>query len=672
LQLAPGAAIVRDPGGKGLSNVASRSFGVLDVARQGNTIAVLVVDGTVASSGSSVSFYDLLISRDLGVTWAPPIPIPAWPTGTALQPDPIPEGVVLAPVTGGGVRAFIAHRYYYSFNSSERTLRELSLTTGRFLANPGLDDWLLTDQFVQRGTTAAGFWSATTSTACTPQPYCSSLEWYSVALSTATPTNKGLLTSQARAYPGSWNTGNAVTWVSAQPEGAQLCVYRVTPSSSMTPSRTCYASSLFAPEIGTPAASIEVVNSSRGPILVGYTPRASDGHVMAAALEPSPISLDLGKIPQLTRDPGIHDRYGSFLLGSSQGLQTGASMLDVTTTGVDQIGGVPPTPCAAGACGTGSVDLAWLQVLPGGEALAFYVVETGSWSSGPSGTQTTSHPLLVTLKATLTRTPLGGTPPSLAANAAPGRLNACTAMSSCFGTTRQSCVDFFSPKPGIPLPPNRNQLLTAYTSGCAVLGPLWPEAALPGTAGCTSGCRGNVAVTCSGTTVATATDCGRYWSTCGVAAGTGTLGCGDGSPSLPCNACSANGSAVTCDRPVPTALGCVQLNSTCSVTAAGPVCGPLPACGNQPSCSGDTLTTCVNGTLRATYCGDLGLTCTTAGGGACESLSPHAACVAGTFAETCDGTKALYCSGGSLLSSDCALLGFARCTVVSGEARCAK
>jgi hypothetical protein len=456
--------------------------------------------------------------------------------------------------------------------------------------------------------------------------------------------------------------------VAAQPEGTQVCAYRVTPSASMTPSRTCWADALFPPEIGSATAIVEVVEATRGPMLVSVNRRASDGHVIAALIDSSPLALDLGVFDVPRRDPGVHARYGGLLVGSSVGLASGAPLIDVTSTGVDQVT-LPSTPCSTVTCGGSDVQLAWLLELTGGDALAFYVVETGAFEGGLYGTQTTSHPLLVVQRVTPTRTAFGGTPPSLAARAAPGLMNACTVMSSCFGTSRQACVNVFQLSTFTA--PTRNQLLTTYTSGCIAMAPLWPDASWPGRSGCVPGCSGNVAVTCTGSTVASATDCGRYDSTCGVTPGSGVLACNDGSATLTCGACSARGGAVTCDRPVPTVTGCAALGRTCQVTTTGPIC-PIPTpCTNEVSCSGNTLTKCVEGSLRTTDCAEHGQSCTTASGGGCVSASPYPACAGGTFVETCDGTRALYCSGSTLLASDCAVLGFTRCTVVGGQARCA-
>ena len=681
--LASGATLARDPGSTPLGNSnKARVFGVVDVARLGNTVAVLLVDQVTGLTGSSPnpncpltcppvtsntnSFsFQILVSPDLGATWGAPLPVPAWPSPTVLSPAPMPSGILLGGLSTA-LRAYVVHDYSspspLASPIAQRTVRELNLGTGRYVANVALDDVLLSSGFGQRGATPAGFDSFTGGTA--PGLYNATLTWDSVALSAATITHRVQATSTVYRYPDIWTSSNGATWVTAQPEGTQVCIYRVTPSGSMTPSRTCWGDSLFPPEIGSPTASLEVVETTRGPMLCANRP-ASNGHVVAALIDSTPVALDLGAINPPRRDPGVHARYGGLVLGNSL---AASSALDITSTGVDQLS-FPATPCSTSTCGSDQVQLGWLLGLPGGDLLAFYVVETGAFSEGLYGTQTTSHPLLVTRRVTPARAAYGAGPPSLAARPAPSLMNACTVMSSCFGTARQACVNVF--QVSSLTAPNRNQLLTSYTSGCATLAPLWPDASLPGRSGCVPGCNGNVAVTCSGSTVATATDCSRTHATCGVTAGTGTLACGDGSATLSCGTCSANGGAVTCDRPVPTVTGCAALGRSCQVTTTGPLC-PIPtACTNEVSCSGDTLTRCVEGSFRTTDCAEHGQTCTTANGGACVSASPYPACAAGTFTEACDGTRALYCSGGTLLASDCAVLGFGRCTVVGGEARCA-
>src|SRR5262249_45240870 len=147
---------------------------------------------------------------------------------------------------------------------------------------------------------------------------------------------------------------------------------------------------------------------------------------------------------------------------------------------------------------------------------------------------------------------------------------------------------------------------------------------------------------------------------CGMVGG--MLACGDGSPSLACNTCSANGSAVTCDRPVPTAYRCGMLGPslTCTVTGGAASCRePHPPPGTEGvTCNGNMLQRCSNGGLAMLDCGASNMVCSTAGNGGCVSATPYPGCADGTFAEMCAGTKPLFCGGGALHVTDCAFLGF--------------
>src|SRR5205807_139062 len=105
----------------------SRAFGVVDSARLGNTIAVLLVDQVTGLTGSSpnpncpltcppvtsntTSFsFQLLVSSDLGATWGSPIPVPAWPSPTVLSPPPMPSGILLGGLSSA-IRAYLVHDY---------------------------------------------------------------------------------------------------------------------------------------------------------------------------------------------------------------------------------------------------------------------------------------------------------------------------------------------------------------------------------------------------------------------------------------------------------------------------------------------------------------------------------------------------------------------------------
>ena len=677
ITLAPGAVVVDDAGEAPLgSAIAKRDLLLADVARLGSTLVALVdlynetppLTGGDTSTIVTSQAFGLLMSSDAGATWTN-LGALGWPGDSVLTSTPMPMGVMLAAGVPTGLRAYVVGRFQLnSINAQpQRTLREYDLVKQRYLANPTVDDVLFSDGFAQSGTTGVDFASFTGGMGAA-STYIATLSWNSVALGTSTLSSKTMQTATAFRYPDIWTTHNGGSWFAADDDGTQVCVYRVTPSSSLTPTRTCKANALYPPEVGTPRADFAVVDSSRGPLLVGHNTRAADGHVIAATLDAAPIALDLGVGSPPGRDPGIHPLWGGFVRLEGAAAQ---GIVDVTATGIDQIT-VPATPCVADDCGGADSVFNRLLPLSDGTTLAFYTLEAGAFSSGLHGQQVTSHPIVVAMPVTPTRTPLPGQSLTGVATVATGLENACTAMASCFGVSRATCIATFASE-ALPST-SKNKLLLMYTSGCAALADIWPDVGWVGRTGCVAGCTGNVAVTCAtggaaGATIATATDCDRYAATCASVGG--MPACGDGSASLPCGTCDAMGSAVTCDGPVPIARPCTSRASVCAATTAGPVCASSTACTNEVSCSGTSLSHCVEGHFKITDCGEIGQTCTTDGGGACVSTTPYAPCADHTFTERCEGTRAIYCSGATLQSTDCAALGFPGCKVVGNEAICA-
>jgi hypothetical protein len=213
-------------------------------------------------------------------------------------------------------------------------------------------------------------------------------------------------------------------------------------------------------------------------------------------------------------------------------------------------------------------------------------------------------------------------------------------------------------------------------STCDAIKAAWPEIGLLNAPSCVAACRGNVAIIECGTPkvnptpadllVVRAADCDYYGSTCAVIPGAGA-GCSDASTPLACGKCSPAGSLVLCDQGHPLAFRCSAAGLSCNTSSSGSASCTAGPC-TAHSCNGDTAAVCVSGTSVVQQCARVGQTCRATGG--CGDARTTAACQQSGFAEVCDGTTAVFCSGGNVHYADCQKLGYSGCSTASGEARC--
>lgn len=145
-------------------------------------------------------------------------------------------------------------------------------------------------------------------------------------------------------------------------------------------------------------------------------------------------------------------------------------------------------------------------------------------------------------------------------------------------------------------------------------------------------------------------------------------------PAAACNACTAEGKAVSCDAAgaVTSVLDCAAVGQTCACSKGAdgactdaPKC-VAPACADPaPACVGDVWTQCD----RVRDCRPLQMKCTLESsphwqGCTGKEPTPQSAGCDPTMPVRCDGKYLLFCANGRLHWTDCEKLGFKTCGAV--------
>lgn len=173
-------------------------------------------------------------------------------------------------------------------------------------------------------------------------------------------------------------------------------------------------------------------------------------------------------------------------------------------------------------------------------------------------------------------------------------------------------------------------------------------------------CDGDVALSCLGGRLGRVLDCGHVGGSCAIG-GDGLAGCVQAECPAMAGSCDGSGRALACGS-----VGiqdCAGSGLECVVGAAGPACvAPDTDCtgisAGDPTCSGTISSRCqASGSLAFLDCARVGLGCEASlneceGGGACDEASYFA---------RCEGTHLRYCLFGSVRDVDCGTLA-ARCS----------